>query len=118
MTDPAERQLAEDRRTRAEARAVFDARLARIRAAVSGRSVKQRLTDEALNRSRGVADESMAVARESRWVIGATLLALLAWAFRRPLLRGGQTVWKRVCHREPPPFSRRLRDWVNEKVRK
>ena len=117
MMNEAERQLLEDRQTRAEARAVFDARRDRIKSALSGQSLTRRLSCEALIRSRGLANDGLAIARESRWIIAATVLGLAGWTARRPLLRGARVAWQNVSSGEQPSFPRRLRQWIKTKVR-
>lgn len=85
MTE-AETQLATDRANRIAARALFDGRLAQVRADLEARSVGGRIADKALDETRAALDEAAAVALESKGVIAATLGALLLWAFRGPLL--------------------------------
>lgn len=89
MTSPAtaaESQLAADRANRQAARAVFDTRLAQVKADLEARSVGGRIADKALDETRTALDEAAAIARESKGVIAATIGALLLWAFRGPLI--------------------------------
>ena len=83
---PAESQLAADRANRQAARALFDGRLAQVKADLAARSVGGRIADKALDETRTALGEAAAIARESKGVIATTLGALLLWAFRTPLL--------------------------------
>lgn len=84
-------QLAADRAARNAAKSALDERVAHLREALDERSVKGRMVDEALARAQAGADEALAVASDSRWVLVGTVVALGAWFARRPLgkaLRG------------------------------
>jgi len=111
-----ETQLAEDRALRDSARAVFDARRDQLRRALGERSVGQRAADEAKGRALTLAEEGAEVARESKWVIVATALAILAWLLRRPLINSAQRIYERLLRPEPAPIWERLRDWIKSKV--
>ena len=78
-------QLAADRAARNAAKNALDDRFAHLRGALDARSVKGRVVDEALARAQAGADEALAVANDSRWVLVATVFALGAWFARRPL---------------------------------
>lgn len=82
----AEAQLAADRANRQAARAVFDARLAQVKADLETRSLGGRIADKALGEAGTALGEAAAIARESKGVIAATIGALLLWAFRGRLL--------------------------------
>ena len=86
MTTAAERQLAEDRANRSAARGVFDANLAQVKGDLAARSVGGRIADQAVAETRAALTESVAIARESKSIIAATIGALLLWAFRAPLV--------------------------------
>lgn len=114
---PAERQLLEDRATRDSARAIFDARLNRVRDALSDRPIGQRLGDEALTRARSAATAAGEMARDERWVLALTTAAVAGWLLRRPLLRWGKAAWQGASAMEPPSLPRRLREWIEQKVK-
>ena len=109
-----EASLAADRATRDAARAVFDERLARVRTALTERSVGQRVTHEVV--SREAASESAAVARDNRWIVAAVVAALVAWFARRPLLRAGSALIGYVRPREPASRWQRLRNWTTKRI--
>lgn len=117
MTD-AERQLEFDRATRNAARRVFDARLERVRTALNQKSLGARARDEAVDRAIGVAGQGLDIARESRWVLVGTALAIVAWLGRGPLLRGAIRTVARVRGGEPVPAWARLGTWMKRKVRR
>ena len=82
-----EDRLVAARTARDAARAALDERVDRLRGSLDERSVKGRLVDEALARAQAGADEALAVANDSRWVLVGTVFALGAWLARRPLGR-------------------------------
>ena len=111
-----ERQLAEDRAVRDSARAVFDARMAEVRRELGERSIPQRAADEAKSRAMSAAEEGMAVAEESKWVLVGTGLAILAWLLRGPLIASARKAGDRLFKPEPASPWERLRDWIKSKV--
>lgn len=115
-----ERLLAEDRALRDAARAVFNARLARLRAALAEKGLASRMADEAKGRLRTTADDAAVVARDSRWIVVGTGLALLAWLLRRPIMQGAgrlrEAILLRLPGREPAPWWRRWLAWLQRKV--
>jgi hypothetical protein len=117
----AERQLLEDRETRAAARALVDARVARMKAMVAHRSPARRLGDEAMGRVRVAAKAGADVASDGRWIIAGVGVALVGWFARRPLLRGGKAVVGKMRGQawiqEPASIARRLSGWMERKVK-
>jgi len=85
-----------DRANRKAAWALFEGRLGQVKADLSARSIKGRMIDKAKGDALAMADEAVAVAKDNKGLIAATVAALVAWAFRAPLLelitakRGGQ----------------------------
>jgi len=112
-----EQQFAEDRETREAARAVFEARMARVRKALDERSIPQRLTAEAKGRAVAVAEEGAEVAQKNTWVLVGTGLAILAWLLRRPLINSAHQLYVRLFKPEPASSWERLRDWTKAKVK-
>lgn len=82
----AERRLLDDRATRNAARAVFDGGLDQIREDLAARSIGGRIADQATGEVKAALAEGLAVAKESKGIVAGTVLALLAWFFRGPLL--------------------------------
>lgn len=109
-----EDQLAADRAARDSARASLNDRVAQLRGALDKRSVKGRLIDEAVARAQAGADEALAVANDSRWVLVATVFALGAWFARQPLGRACQRIGERLA----PEPSRGWRRWLDRVIRK
>lgn len=108
-----EQRLAEDRALRNAARAVFNTRLERVRAALEDHPIGERVAGEAVGRAREAAGETVEVARENGWVIAGTFLALAAWVLRGPL-------WRWICSwfaaddddlLEPAALKRRWQAW-------
>lgn len=119
--NPAEQQMVQDRATRDAARAVFDTRLARVRAALAARSVPQRIKAEAVDRAVGGIDQAVAVAKDNRVIVAGTALALVGWFARRPLGRWGGKLATKLANRaatgEPGLVGKRLREWTAKRIR-
>ncbi|HET9629808.1 MAG TPA: hypothetical protein VFP14_10050 [Novosphingobium sp.] len=107
-----ETRLAEDRALRDSAKAVFEARMDQVRRSLGEKSISERATDEAKARAVKVAEEGAAVAQESKWVIAATGLAIMAWLMRRPLINSARKAYDRLFGTEPASPWARLRDWT------
>jgi hypothetical protein len=112
-----ERQLLEDRQTRAEARALFEARLDSLRGLAATRSPAQRLGDEVTGRAKKVAATGAEIAGEGRWIFAGVGVALAAWLARGPLTRTGKSLYRRLNPPEPVPTARRWLAWIERKVR-
>lgn len=82
----AERQLAEDRAVRRQARGLFDTRLAQVKADYEARGIGGRIKAKAADRAFDAADQAIDVARQSKGIIAATIGALALWIFRAPLV--------------------------------
>ena len=93
-----ETALRDDRANRNAARRVFTARLGRIKGELTARGVGGRIADSAGEKAAKLADEGLAVARESKGVIAATGAALLLWMFRGPLGQVSQPWLERAQH--------------------
>ncbi|MES2493299.1 MAG: hypothetical protein V4579_08485 [Pseudomonadota bacterium] len=112
-----EKELAHDRVTRDAARAVFNARLTRVRNALAQRGIGSRVLEEGRDRAKGTAEEAVAVARENRLIVAGTGLALLAWLVRRPVGRLTARAANRLTGREPRSRWVRLREWTGKRIR-
>lgn len=75
-----------DRANRKAARTLFDTRLEQVKADLAARSIGGRVADKAKGDALALVDETVAVAKNSKGLIAATIAALVAWAFRAPLL--------------------------------
>ncbi|MEY4239902.1 MAG: hypothetical protein RL339_2503 [Pseudomonadota bacterium] len=88
--------LEADRANRKAAWALFEGRLTQVKEDLAARSIGGRIADKAKGDALAVVDEAVAVAKDNKGLIAATIAALLAWTFRAPLLemiatmRGGQ----------------------------
>ena len=115
-------QLKASRTARDAAKARLDARLDTVREALDGQSVKDRVMHDAIARVQGVAEQSLDVARQSRWIIAATVAALLGWLFRRPAVAAGKKAAERlsgiVARGEPRFTMERLRRWTDRKAKR
>lgn len=109
-----ESKLAADLAARQAARAAVEQRVADLRDSLEQRSVKGRLVDEALARAQAGADEALAVANDSRWVMAATVFALAAWFGRKPI---GQAIRRLSAGPLAEPSAWRPR-WLDRVIRK
>lgn len=110
-------ELAQARAARDAALGAVQQRLSSLEAALAGQSVGARVRHDAVARVKGAADETMAVARESRWVIVGTAALLVLWVLRAPLLRVGRSVAARVDQGEPRAAWQRFREWTTRKAK-
>ncbi|NBW74958.1 MAG: hypothetical protein EBR34_04085 [Sphingomonadaceae bacterium] len=75
-----------DRANRKAAWALFEGRLTQVKDDLAARSIGGRIVAKAKDDALAVADEAVAVAKDNKGLVAATIAALLAWAFRAPLL--------------------------------
>lgn len=77
-----EQRLREDRSTRNAARAVHDANLLQVKQDLAARGIGGRIAAKAKSDALDLADEALAVAKESKGIIAGTLGALALWFLR------------------------------------
>lgn len=77
-----EQRLREDRATRNAARAVHDANLLQVKQDLAARGIGGRIAAKAKNDALDLADEALAVAKESKGIIAGALGALALWFLR------------------------------------
>lgn len=99
------------------ARAALEERLAVLRDHLADHGIGERVRHDAASRAKGVAEEAFDVAVQSRWVIGATLLVLVAWLLRNPIVAGARRAANRLSRREPRVSWHRFRDWTVRKAK-
>ncbi len=75
-----------DRANRKAAWSLFENRLAQVKDDLAARSIGGRIAAKAKDDALAVADEAVAVAKDNKGLVAATIAALLAWFFRGPLL--------------------------------
>lgn len=75
-----------DRANRKAARVLFDRRLAQVKQDLAARGIGGRIAAKAKGDALAVADEALALAKDNKGLIAASLAALAAWAFRKPLI--------------------------------
>lgn len=75
-----------DRANRKAAWNLFEGRLAQVKEDLAARSIKGRIVAKAKDDALAVADEAIAVAKDNKGLVAATIAALLAWIFREPLV--------------------------------
>lgn len=79
-------RLAQDRKVRDAAHAVFRADLERVRRDLAARGIAGRIADKAGEEAREAVDSALTVAVEHKGVVAGTLAALLLWILRNPLI--------------------------------
>lgn len=75
-----------DRANRKAAWNLFEGRLAQVKQDLAARSIKGRIAAKAKEDALAYADEAVAVAKDNKGLVAATVVALLGWFFRGPLL--------------------------------
>jgi hypothetical protein len=78
--------LAQARIEREETRTAFRARLERVKADLSARSIGSRVAERIGEEAVEVLDYTFDVARDSKGIIAGTLAALVLWLFRNPII--------------------------------
>jgi hypothetical protein len=78
-------QLLEDRHIRDAARAVVEADVANLRAALSAKSLGERAVDRIAEGANDVYDEALEVAADNKGALAAIVAALLLWFARHPI---------------------------------
>ncbi|MBC2669396.1 hypothetical protein ACFOON_16525 [Novosphingobium piscinae] len=110
-------ELAEARAAREATLGAVQERLSAIEAALAGQSVGARVRHDAVTRVKGAAEETIAVARESRWVVVGTAALLALWVLRAPLVRVGRSLATRLDQGEPRAAWQRFREWTSRKAK-
>jgi len=91
MAGLAQRVLSE-RSLRNAARSTFDQRLAQVRQDIEARGIGGRIADKVGGDARDMLDEAVEVADQNRGVVAGTIVALLLWFFRNPIMAWAETV--------------------------
>lgn len=78
--------LEETRAQRNTSKALFEARLGKVRAEIEERGLGGRIADKASADARHVVDSAMDIANNSKGIIAATLGALAVWFLRNPIM--------------------------------
>lgn len=78
-------RLAEFRSLRDDAWAVLKLDVERIRADLDARGVGERIKDKVTDEAHDAWETTLEVASEHRGIVGATVVALLAWLLRGPI---------------------------------
>jgi len=79
------RKLETERAARDAAKSVLDTSVTRIRDDLEARGIGGRIADKVVTDATDAAFEAIDVAESNKLVIAGTLLALVAWLFRKPL---------------------------------
>lgn len=78
--------LVQARVERDETRTAFQARLEQVKADLSARGIGGRLADRLGEEAVEAIDYTMDVARDSKGIIAGTLVAIMLWLFRNPII--------------------------------
>ena len=82
------RQFASDRIARDHAKVALDARLAQVREDLAARGLGGRIADRVVADATDVAVEAADLARAHKGLVAGTIVALVLWVFRNPLIAG------------------------------
>lgn len=85
-------QVLSERRLRNAARSNFDQRLAQVREDLDARGIGGRIADKVGGDARDMLDEAVEVADQNRSVVAGTIVALLLWFFRKPIMALAESV--------------------------
>lgn len=88
------------RADRDAARAVFESRLAQVRADIDARSVGGRIADRLAEEAREIVDDGLAVAGESKGILAGVGVMLAAWLLRNPILAWAAERFDQLDHDE------------------
>lgn len=103
-----------DRANRRAAWAMFEGRLAQVKADLAGRSIKERIAAKAKDDALAVADEAIAVAKDNKGLVAAAIAAVLAWVLRAPLLSLVSTRLHGQAPVKPAPANDDFSDTLEE----
>ena len=84
MPDP--RSIENLRSARNDARKRFDACLEQVKSDFSARSIGSRITGKLQEDAKATADYALDVARDNKGIIAGTLVAVMLWLFRNPII--------------------------------
>ncbi|MDP3907098.1 hypothetical protein [Novosphingobium sp.] len=101
MTE-AETRLAADRANRNAARKLVDGHVAQVKADLAARSVGGRIVAKVKDDALDLADQALAVAKDSKGLIAGTIGALALWTFRDQLVRGVSGLFKPAAVQDEP----------------
>lgn len=82
----AARKVLEEKAVRNAARDAYESRLAQVKADLAARGVAGRIADEMVEKAKSTFDESVTIAQDNPAVVGGTILALVLWLVKSPLI--------------------------------
>lgn len=88
MTSVLERQVVADKAFRDGSKLAFDTRLGEVKQDLSARGIGGRIADEVADRAKMIFDEGADVVHEHPAAVGGTIIALMLWLLRNPIIRG------------------------------
>jgi hypothetical protein len=98
------------RARRDAARAVFDTRLAAIKADLDARGLGSRVAGTVVGEASDAIDVGLDVAREHKGLIAGTIGALLLWIFRQPLFGAAVSLYERIRGQDDEDIEDDARD--------
>lgn len=90
------RPLLEARTLRRSARKLLDDDVRLLRTGLAERPIGRRIRDRAADELVDAVDQVRDIAAENKAVVGGTLIALIGWFLRRPLVRGIEATARRL----------------------
>lgn len=109
-------EFAADRANRKAARTLFDARLAQVKADLAARGIGGRVVAKVKDDAVGLVDEGLAVAKDNKGLVAATVAAVLAWIFRAPLIGFVTGLMSDQAAVQPEPANDDFPDQIKEQA--
>ena len=103
-----------DRANRKAAWNLFEGRLTQVKEDLAACGIKERIAGKAKDDALAIADEALAVAKDNKGLVAATIAALLAWAFRGPLIALLTTRMGRQAAVQPDPANDDFDEYLEE----
>jgi len=82
----AAQKVLQEKAVRNAARDASETRLAQVKADLAARGIAGRIADDVVEKAKDTFDESVAVAQENPGVVGGTIVALMLWLVKSPLI--------------------------------
>lgn len=80
------RKVLQEKAVRNAARDAYETKLAQVKADLAARGIAGRIADDVAEKAKSTFDESVTIAQDNPAVVGGTILALVLWLVKSPLI--------------------------------